>query len=154
MTDILKIKAEDTSRNLTTTVVDDTELLFEDLEPGVYALTGYILATCTAANIDLKAGLRLPEGNAAAARLMCSRSNTSTFSGTNDYLNDAIADEAITKSFTIAANATIGLMIKGVVHIVSPGTLSFQWAQNSSSATAVTVRQGSWLRLRNNVEAG
>jgi hypothetical protein len=47
----------------------------------------------------------------------------------------------------VGSTGTLTIFLEGVITTDTSGTLEFRWAQNTSSATATTVRKGSYLEV-------
>jgi len=139
----LAAKASDTSRASNTTLSDDPELQVTSLAAGTYSVEWMVIITGPAGNTNFKAGLD------------CTATVTSSFWATN------IIDAAGNRGSNAGQNAcpasqTQTVLTSGAYTIIqgfgtvvqsTTGTLAFQWAQASSSATAEVTKAGSWFRV-------
>lgn len=136
-------KAADTSRTSTTTLADDLHLAGMALEANAtYSLQGWIEYVGAAIGTgDLKMGFTTPAGCT-----MNWNSGGVVTTGANSY--DATAPAAAT-SRTVGSGGAVEMVARlgGRIITTTAGILTLQWAQGTSSATATTIRAGSWLRL-------
>jgi hypothetical protein len=140
---IMAVKAADTSRTSTATLANDSELVVEIPEGGHY---------------QIEALLRFYGGGGGFARAF-------TYSGTvhadgigvggSAHVNGTGSVVAVANATSTVANATITAAapgdyhnIIGEAHFTTGGTLRIQWAQNSSNASATTLKAGSYLIAR------
>jgi hypothetical protein len=138
---LVATKTSTTSRNTTTTVTADPNLVVT-LPVGNYAIQGLINIGCAAGGTGagFKYGLI----------------NTGTMVGSVGFVgmaNGAVAAGAQTGSIsgaigigTIALNSDF-LSLEGWVEVTVAGTLSFGWAQNTSNANNTNVSIGSWMSV-------
>jgi hypothetical protein len=125
-----------------TALQNDDTFAFSVAANASYALEGYVLFTAAAAG-DLNADFTVPAG--------------SSFEWTN-FATPGTA--ALTSYNVVAQGASVARVIDGndaTVMTFAPrgwlgtagtaGTLQFRWTQGTSSATATTVRVGSWMKL-------
>lgn len=137
-------KTTDTSRLSTTTLADDPSLSIALGGGGSrYIVEGQIDFDAFTANgaMGIKACLAYTgvTGTGTVANI-CQHVNgsgsvaSSPFSTSSPLTHATISDTANHVRFTTLVVST------------TPGTLSLQWAQNSSTAQNLTVRQGSWIR--------
>lgn len=134
-------KAASTLRNTTTTLAADPDLVFP-LLAGIYAIKMYVQPQASAGG---NGGFKF------------NFSSTGTMTGTYGYTGgvvgafvSAVGQSVLTGVSTFAAlqnNPVDWLEITGQVVVTVPGTLSFQWAQNSSNAINSAVTAGSWGQL-------
>lgn len=133
-------KDADTPRSNTTTLAADTDLSFTGAANGIYHIVGWVAATGAAIGSgDLKAAWGTPAG---ASGIWTGLGYAT--SGTTVNLNAARA-LASTNPFGVNGATFSAAFIFASVTLTTGGTVSFQWAQNTSSATATTLKGGSWL---------
>lgn len=136
------VKAGDTSRLSTTTLVVDPDLSLT-LLTGQYDYELFMLFDCVAAGAGFKFS---STGTAVDSR--------GTSPAVADGLVNAAAYGPKLESFVggTIAYATVGIttdsngvLYKGSLLITTPGTFGVQWAQNASTASNTTLRAGSYL---------
>ncbi len=128
------VKSADETITNSTTLQDDDELLFT---PTINKTYGFMLFLLIANNStpDLKLAFTVPSG----ATILTADSTWSAkfLQGTRD---------GTTATAVTAGTADLFLVIGGrVIMSSTAGTFNFQWTQNTSSATAEIVKQGSFL---------
>ncbi|MFI8351333.1 hypothetical protein [Streptomyces sp. NPDC085596] len=143
------LKAADTARTSTTTAADDPHLTATLAANGIYIARFVIFATTALSTVNLKTawgvpgtatGLKLCHGPTDVAAAFTSRTQTQgRFSGHGfttslNYQADSLA-VAIIEEAIVTTGATAG-------------NLTLQWAQTTSSASAVTVLANSYLHIR------
>jgi hypothetical protein len=134
-----------TSRASTTTLTADPNLAAAVVASGVYEVECYLDYTGAAQGSgDLKFGWTGPSG----AALSWSALGFAVSGGFTTP--ELICNNTITSTRQVGSNSgsTVDCWIKGVLTVSSTaGTLTFTWAQNTSSSTATVLSAGSWLRL-------
>jgi hypothetical protein len=137
----VKVKTADTTRSATATLADDDHLVGWKLSAaGIYAVTGYFLATADAASRDLKFTITNTETDSSLTALVVD----ATTAGTVD--NGIHSDLSSESTVDIDGTADVAITIDGhMTHSVN-GTVSLQWAQNTAAGTT-TLKKGSWLRF-------
>jgi hypothetical protein len=146
-TALCKVKSVDTTRNTTTTLTDDTHL------------SGIALAASSYYAIEA-----LIDFYAVTAPLMGAKWNL-YYSGTqlisNAFTEGNVVGPNILTSGVASVSGTAGISIASAPNTVGgglqrifaflatngAGSLSIQWAQNSSNANNLVFRQGSYLRV-------
>lgn len=137
-------KTADESVTSSITVQDDNHLTLAVAASGVYAFDGCLLFDSADVNADLRLTFTGPSGASGWwAPVAITLGNA-----------DGTGNARLTK-FDLAGESTVGTISGGSIArpcgylavSSTAGTFKLQWAQASSSATAVTVRAGSWLRL-------
>ena len=120
------------------TTLTNTDLVTETLQPGTYSFEMHF-ATVSHATPDMNVALAFS-------------GTLADFYGYMDYSVGAsggniglFALGVILAYNTTSSNVT---NIKGSFQVTAAGVFSVKAAQNSSSATAVTFKRGSWLRVR------
>lgn len=141
--DVWVTKPSDQSKSSDTTYAADTDLKFT-VATGVYYVMGRVLATSTSATPDIKVQLSWP---ASSSILGSYWSNA----GAGTVLTEDATSPAITTNFDIAANGLTLVQFDLVLVAGATGTFAVEWAQNTSNATATTVKAGSFLRYRKTV---
>jgi len=143
----LVFKPADTSR-ATTAPTPDPDLVFAGVAAGNHTVTCLIIWTSTATSINLRYGLAA-SGTITVAELSGINSNSGGIGGAT-----AAAIINGNSSFSNGGIATIGtggiesaVILHAMLVTSTSGTVQFGWAQQSTSATAVTVQQGSWCQL-------
>lgn len=137
---LAKAKTAATSRNTVTVVAPDPDLQIS-VPVGVFAI---------AMNIGLQS---LTAGAGFKFNFNFTGSLTSSNYEYAGSVNGAFASSSatfITSTLTLATLSTTAidwLQITGFVIPTAPGTLQFQWAQNSSQAANTSVGIGSWMSL-------
>lgn len=137
-------KTADEQVTSSATVQDDDHLTLTVVAGGVYAFEGCLLFDSADANADLRLTFVGPSGATGWwAPVAITLGNA-----------DGSGSVRLTK-FDLAAESTMGAISGGSLALprgylavsATAGSFKLQWAQASSSGTAVTVRAGSWLRL-------
>jgi hypothetical protein len=131
-------KAATTSRNTTTTLTADPDLTLEVSANAVYVVEMTLMNCSGAASPGLKFAFAIPTGS----------------SGDYVYVSENSSSTLVTAdpgAWTTAqsVNANNGLTLHGTL-ITGPDaglSFTFQWAQNTSSATNTKVGLGSYLKL-------
>ena len=141
-----KHKTALTSRNTTTTVADDPHLAGWTVKAAEYYMVeGFLVLDSSSATpdfdflfdsnqtlvIDNLACTYVDEGGASAVGI-----------GTNSITSTEI-------TVPIGASDAVYVFIKGIFlgHATLDATVDFQWAQNVSNATDVTLNAGSWIKF-------
>lgn len=138
-------KAADQSLASNTTMQNDTDLFLTLVANGTYFFDGYIvyIQNVVAGSGDLKYQFTAPSG----ATLFVTGFGTSAASSTTTY--DVTANPASSVR-TVPSNLTTAMSFEPRGYIQTGGTsgnLQLQWAQNTSNATTLFVKTGSWLRM-------
>lgn len=132
------IKFADESRNTTTTLANDSELLL-----AMAATTTYMFESCIFQNSggtpDYKGAWSVPAGG--TGRFQCTGYSIIGTLGIFD-------NSSITTTQTIAgAAAAQPHFMTGHIVTVSAGNLRWTWAQNTSSGTNSTTLAGSYIKM-------
>lgn len=138
------VKAATTTRNSTTTLADDPDLLFTGIAAGRYALFGF-LNVISGATPDFKLAWRCDNVGADTSfvQTMGVDATTGTIGGC--FLN-AFAASPGSSAFVMSGNQ-YGIWISGIVIPTASAAIALMWAQNTSDAGNTSVRAGSWLGL-------
>jgi len=135
-------KAADESVSLSTTLQNDDELSLSVELGQRYSLTGEIWVTSPSTTPDLTADFNLSSGTLVSDLIVYQRLGVNetisrfTALGSNMNMNVDSGANLLKVSATFATSGS------GTV------TLNYRWAQQTSSATATTVKRGSWLELK------
>lgn len=134
-----KYKTADESVTSSTTMQDDDTLTDYNLEPSThYRVQGCIVTTSPSATPDLKFSL---QATATLADSLWSATWADSAGATGADVDAASTDMVV----DIAAGVNQIVNISGYVEANAAATIDFQWAQNASSASATTIKKGSWL---------
>lgn len=145
-------KTADEGVSLSTVLQNDDELLIAGVATGTWKLSGTIWYTGTsAAAQDIKIAFAFPTGTFSWSGVGLQISWTSA-DGSRDieasgFVNQTSSPTS-TRSFGTVTSNTIPIHISGTLVNTAVGTLQLQWAQDTSNATATTIKIGSWLELR------
>jgi hypothetical protein len=142
-------KAASTARASTVTLAADPDLSYAIPFAGTYRVELDLqwIAAVAGAAPGLQFELNF------SGTLNGSAGNTLAVAGLYDNTNTTNAQSSITLNVPatgISLGMTVGqntIRIAGTIQVTSAGTLSLQWAQNSSSANAVTLSQGSAMAV-------
>jgi len=127
------IKSVDQSKTTDTTLADDDEL-FTTLEVGTYYFEVMHIVESAAA----------PDYKFTMAFAGTSDGNLGFLENFSSSTNRTFG----TSQSAASANWPIGFKLYGFAIVTAGGVLSFQWAQNTSSGTACTLKAGSTLFVR------
>lgn len=133
-----------------TTLQDDDHLFFNVEANSTYLVTLYILHNGQGVHSNFKIGTTVPMLTIATSMLMhFSRTYNGTSITTDSSINagDALFSEKVIAT-NAGANNMSSLIYLYVRTAANSGTFKFQWAQNSSSSTAMQVAQDSYLEWR------
>jgi hypothetical protein len=153
-------KTADTARTATTARVADPHLAFDAVANAVYVFDGYLKIDGDNAG-DVSLQLTTPSG-ALGEMLAWGAGNNVIGSTAAPALQSNVSDSRgyMVRTETMDVNAartfgllgagtTMGMVINGTVRMsTTPGTISIDWAQAVSSATATTFYTDSWLRFQ------
>ena len=140
-------KAADTARASTTTLANDPDLVVFIPAAGTYVFEILLLFTQGAVSAGgIQIGVPVFTGTFGFGRM----TYTQSINGT-DSVQPAIS--SANGGFWVQAATILDSGIydfvsaRGLLNVTTPGVYSIQWAQQSSSATATTMHQGSYIRL-------
>jgi hypothetical protein len=120
------------------TLNDDAELTVELEGNTEYIVDGIIFVNSSSAIPDFKAAFAVPSGSEIDIAIIPSTTREVELLHTSGVESDGIP---------IPANASVAIQVVGSVKTSSTaGELVFQWSQNVSNATAISVLRGSYLR--------
>lgn len=135
-------KVSDTSRNTTTTLADDDELTGMSLAAGTYILDANLIPSSASATPDFKYRFSLTSGAVSFSQRIDWRGDNSPA-----FLGVAVVAYNSEGTLQLAAGVDVGLLIKGVITFSADSVIDFQWAQNVSDGTDVTLRGGSYVKF-------
>jgi hypothetical protein len=141
MVPVAVVKMGDTSRT-STTVTADPELAVTIPGAGSYAFRMYINYE---GGTGGAADMQFVMNSVGSIRFQCLGINASA--GTIDPSTTRVGGTAIT-CLTSGAGALKAVTAAGSLVTGTSGTVTFSWAQNSSSGTATIVHAGSWMTFR------
>lgn len=135
-------KTSDTSRSSTTTLTADPNLVVSVVANAVYVLSAFIPHTYDPA-CDFKCTISGPSG----ASMPFWTAWWRTTDGNN--IAGAMPNLGSVLTITSGSGTTVQpLWAQGVLTVgATAGSVAFEWAQNTSSVNAATVKAGALLRL-------
>lgn len=145
-TQIFAVKPTDQTLTASTTLQNDSALLTPTLSPNstweVMALIAYDDSTTG----DFKIGWAHPTGSTfvwsgAAAGTGASTAPVNLGGAINGVTSSGIYGG-------VGAGTQIPVLVQGILTVTTAGVLQLQWAQNASDPATLTVRAGSYLRLK------
>lgn len=140
----MALKTSDESRNTTTTLTDDSTLV-ATLSANTNYVFEFEVFFVSAATPDFKFALNFTGTTTRADSWY--QYATSTNTGSSASQNTGLRDALVPSQAILTGSDRHILQVRGAIQVGgSGGTLSFQWAQNTSNATDTTVLAGSWLR--------
>jgi hypothetical protein len=140
------VKTTTTSRTSTTTLADDPDFT-ATLGTGTYQFE--MMLQCTGAALgsgDIKALIKY-SGTVTSGTWQGVGMSTSGATNIQNNGGSVVSSSGVSQPFGVSGASFSGVLISGGLVAGSSGTLSLQWAQNTSSATATNVRLGSWFRI-------
>lgn len=133
------VKSGRTSRASNTTVAIDPDLQIQLPAGGTYSVEGWLNDATGSSSGGLKGNISFSGSITTALWAM-----TGTGTGVTAVALSAFAS---TQEMESAQSGVGSMLISGVLQCTTSGTLSFNWAQESSNATASILGQGSYLRI-------
>jgi hypothetical protein len=153
-------RSSDLSRSATTTTSADPALQFEAVANAVYAIDGWIKYDGDNAG-DLKLQLSAPSaalgewtswgvGNNVVGSTSVPALQLNTQGATGYLIRTETVDINTSRNHgALGAGIGLTLLFQGTVRMsTTPGTVSLDWAQATSSVTATTFFTDSWLRAQ------
>lgn len=149
------IKAADESLSSNTTLQNDDELFLSVAASAKYVVDLQIFAITAANDVteDIKLGFTFPSGS--TLHFSGTGPNNADLSGaaSSNSNGEWIARMSATSGTTTIpygmSGVELGLSLRAIlITSTTAGTLQLQWAQNSSTANALTVSAGSMMRAR------
>jgi hypothetical protein len=153
-------KTADTQRSATTTTSADPHLQFSVDANAVYIMDGWLKydgdtagdfkLQVTAPSQALGEWMALGAGNNVVGSNATPTLTLNTSGGTGYLIRTESADLGAGRVHgALGAGATLVVTINGTIRVgPTSGTVSLDWAQGTSSATATTLYTDSWLRLQ------
>jgi len=141
--DNAKASTNATSRDTTATLADDTYLINYLLDAAtIYAVEGFLFASSASSTPDIKFALSTDNAFQNAVWSWTNVNTATTISGDTSDPTSAVL-------CALVAGLNHGVSINGFVstHATLASNVDFQWAQNTSDATATTLGGGSWLKF-------
>jgi hypothetical protein len=141
-------KTSDESRSATTTFADDTHLTFAAEANAVYVMDGWIKYFADPTP-DIQMQFTTPTGTLGEWAWLMPGSGTGA-SGTTGYsIRTDTIDVSGSRTGYGTSNSNHFTPVSGLFRIgTTAGSITLQWAQNTSSATATTLFTDSWLRFQ------
>lgn len=134
------VKPADTSRNSTTTMSNDPDLVLNVAASATYYVSGVIFYDGPAAgSSDIKYTFTVPTG-ASGQYFLPRQSLAGNFA---DAFSHFWTDTNTANTNSVGTFMILGVM--GLLITTTAGALRFQWAQNTSNATNTRVRANSFL---------
>lgn len=140
-------KPSTTSRDTTTTYTDDPHLVIPDIGPGAYRVAVSLVVYCENSGEGMKA--RINHSGTFTIINGAGLLNNVPAGGTLEPLGPSTAAEMFN-----TLNIPFGIFGAGyvtyefLISVTVTGTLSVQWAQNTSSADDTRMVQGSYLQIQ------
>lgn len=143
------IKPADTQQASTTALVADPDLQFSGLAIGTYTIEGLLLYTGAAiGTADLKAMMSATVGAVSSGPSWWNLIAPTT--GAANALQDVATPFGTSFAYgTPGPTNNLGGQLKASFQVTTANTtVALSWAQNTSNATATTIKAGSYLRLK------
>lgn len=138
------VKSSSTARSSTTILAADPELLISSIPIGTYALELWVLPSQAASgSIGLKYDLNF-SGTVTTNIYSVLASINGTFSAGTSLIGNTPAQLYSTVFNFPGADY---ILIKGTFVVTAAGSLSFRWAQNTSSINATSISSGSYMKI-------
>ena len=153
MIDDYVIKASATTRTSTTTVSDDPELVTPTLVANGIYLVEFVIRMAGLAAAGFKTQWSVPSGASGNKDCMGPGSaNATEANGNTTELRWAVHGFTTAVAYTDPRNSAslqVPVIERSIVTLGgTAGTITLQWAQNSSNATGTVVAAGSYVRTR------
>lgn len=141
-------KTSDENRQATTTFADDAHLTFAVEANAVYEMDGWIKYFADPTP-DIKIQFSTPSGTLGEWAWLMPGSGTAA-TGTVGYsIRTETNDVGSSRTGYGTSDSTMFTPISGLWRIgATAGSITLQWAQNTSNATATTLYTDSWLRFQ------
>lgn len=137
-------KITDESRNTTATLADDSALLFSCSSATRYQVRMKVFVTTANATMDFKFGIAY-SGTHTSAFMRWVAQVPGAGAGTDNENTFSTASLVSSQALLAATFGPCFIEVDVTILTDSSGTLSFQWAQNTSNASDATVLAGSYL---------
>lgn len=144
-------KIADESVTSSTVMQNDDVLAFSVTAGKNYYFDMVVVANSTSSAIDMKVGFTFPAGKMSYGVMGMDPAVASGVVGAGAW---SASDDTVTSGGNIisvgvgAATPPLGTTVRitGQFQCTTSGTVQFQWAQNTSTASALTVKSGSFLK--------
>lgn len=144
------VKGTSETRASTTTLADDTDLLFPVTAGEQYVIKFHICASAILA-ADIQTSWNVPAGTSGLKRILGPGSTATDASADNISMRCGVHNPgtAVTYSGVRNSNAlAFTVLEEAVLTITTTGTVAFRWAQATSNATGSIVFSSSWAEYR------
>lgn len=131
-------KSADLSRASNTTPANDPDLTLALAANTVYHVQVALMYACASVSVDMKAQFTVPTG-ATGEHVHWYWSGSTTFDGPANSA-DLWTQQ---RTLNIQTGGDMGYTAHGTIFTTSAGSLTLQWSQATSSATATVMRKGS-----------
>jgi hypothetical protein len=141
----VRVKSADTAITSSTTLTQDPDLITNSLGAGKYQFEIYLDfdSVTAAAGFKWQASGTVADSRGVLPALAYGQVNGAAYGPKADsFYSSPISYATVTNS----ANGN-QVMYKGSLLVSTPGTFGIQWAQNTSNASATTLRAGSYLNV-------
>lgn len=133
------VKTGDETLSSSTTLQDDNQLAFSVVASKIYGFKAMIQIDLAASAMGFKCGWSYPSGTTITWCKTSREADVGTFM--SNTLQESGTENWIANS---TGGFTVGLF--GSIYVsTTPGTIQFRWAQNTSNASVLTVRTGSFI---------
>lgn len=144
-------KIADESVTSSVTLQNDDVLAFSVTAGKNYYFEIVLLTTCGSSAIDMKVAFTFPAGKIAYAVMGMDPAVASGFIGSGTWIgsDDSVTSGGNVIAVGIPASTTPSagfVKITGQFTCTTSGTVQLQWCQNTSTATALVVKSGSFLK--------
>lgn len=141
---LTKVKSANEDRVSTTAMAVDSELFF-DLDVGTYIfeLQVYMQVLATP---DAKIGMAF-DGTSSSQKWRLEWFTANVATGVTAQSSVWYETINTITAWTVSATSQVNGKIKGVINVTAPGRLGVQWAQNTSNASATTMKSNSWMQV-------
>jgi hypothetical protein len=140
-------KTADESVTSSTTLQNDNHLLYTIAATGTYKFEVVGFAIAPVSTIDIKIGFAFPTGVCSWGAIGMDPAIASGNVGEGSFFGFESATSGSTSISLGIASATTIFRATGVLVASATGTLQFMWAQNASSASAMTLQTGSFMEV-------
>jgi lysophospholipase L1-like esterase len=141
-TEMFVVKNSNEARTNTTTLANDPQLHFP-VGVGSYLLDLGVFYTGDA---DLRVGFNLPAGSSGSMAGLAAGTQASNYNG--DVATARRVNIGDTYGLPLGGNgADAHARVTGVLHVSTPGTVTVQWCQDTSSAATTTIYADTFVRV-------
>lgn len=138
-------RSTDSAAVTNSTAVNDTQLFAAVEANATYIVEMYLRWTCTSNTPGFKIQFTGPSGATMTRSFFAQPTANTTATGTMDTGTQTTIGNPDTRQ---SINGTVGGMVKGLLTVgANAGTLTLQWAQNTTNAAGIVLNQGSWMKL-------